>query len=189
MKLTNSVSYYGLMPILLHWIMAIIIIGMFFLGEYMVDLDYYDSWYHQAPWWHKSIGVCLFSLLLIRIGLKLSSATPAPLSSYKSWELVLAKITHVSFYLLLLAICMSGYLVATAKGVGVELFAWFEIPAIMALSENQTDLFGEIHEVTTHILVVLFLLHVAAALKHHFVDHDSTLTRMLGRPHNIKKEI
>lgn len=171
---------YGLLTIFLHWFMAIIIVGLFFLGEYMVDLDYYDQWYHQAPWWHKSIGISLFVLLIIRLVLKLSNENPEPLATNKKWEITLAKITHLLFYFLLLAICTSGYFVATAKGAGIDVFSWFEIPAMMELSEKQTDLSGNIHEVTTHILVILFLLHTIAAIKHHFINHDRTLTRMIG---------
>ncbi len=180
MKLTNTIKNYGLSAIILHWFMAIIIIGLFFLGEYMVDLDYYDQWYHQAPWWHKSIGLSLFTLLIIRLALKLGTIAPAPLITYKKWEIFLAKITHLLFYFLLLTICISGYFVATAKGAGIDVFSWFEVPSIMQLNEKNTDLFAYIHEITTKILVILFLLHTGAAIKHHFFNHDRTLTRMLG---------
>lgn len=181
MKLLNTTTSYGLLAVFLHWVMAIIIIALFFLGDYMVGLGYYDQLYHQAPWWHKSIGISLFLLLLTRIMVKLSSTSPKPLATYKSWEISLAKITHLSFYFLLLIICASGYLIATAKGVGIEVFSGFKIPAIMTLTESQTDLSGDIHRVSSTILIALLILHIAASIKHHFIDRDATLTRMLGK--------
>jgi cytochrome b561 len=122
--------------------MAVLVIGMFILGNYMVGLDYYDTWYHQAPWWHKSFGLLLFLILCIRIAVKITNIPLTPLASYKKWEIVIAKITHYLFYLLLFVSCMSGYFVSTAKSVGVEVFNWFEFPAMMTLTESQTDIFG-----------------------------------------------
>lgn len=181
MRLINSAEKYGVFSIVLHWVMAIIIVGMFFLGEYMVDLGYYDAWYHIAPWWHKSVGIVVFTLLLIRWGFRVVGARLAPLASYSKWEYRIACATHWLFYCLLFIICISGFFVATAKGAGVEVFSWFDIPAIIVLSEGQVDFWGEVHEVSTLALAVLFLIHASASIKHHFVDRDATLTRMLGR--------
>ncbi len=181
MKLLNSLSGYGLLTILLHWLMAVMIISLFFLGDYMVELNYYDTWYHTAPWWHKSVGLNLFLLLTFRIILKMSSISPTPLISYQIWEAKLAKLTHLSFYLLLLTICISGYFIGTAKGVGIEMFSGVYIPAIAKLSEIQVDLAGDIHRISANTLMLLLLLHVSAAIKHHFIDGDVTLMRMLGK--------
>lgn len=179
MAIRNTKTSYGIVTISLHWLMAILIIGLFFLGEYMVDLDYYDQWYHAAPWWHKSIGIFLFALLLVRLGWKLNNVIPEPVPNCKSWEDKIAKIVHIIFYILLFIICISGYFISTAKGVGIEIFGWFELPAIRELTENQADIAGEIHEISTHILVIVFLLHTIASLKHHFFNKDITLNRML----------
>ncbi|MDM8567477.1 cytochrome b [Candidatus Halobeggiatoa sp. HSG11] len=179
MNIKNTQASYGIITILLHWVMAIIIIGLFFLGEYMVDLDYYDQWYHAAPWWHKSIGILVFALLLIRVGWKLSNPTLVPVANSQLWEVKIAKLVHIIFYILLFIICISGYFISTAKNVGIEIFGLFELPAVMELSENKADIVGEIHEISTHILVIVFLLHGIAALKHHFINKDNTLIRML----------
>ena len=176
---------YGITVILLHWIMAVLVIGLFFLGKYMVDLDYYDAWYNSAPWWHKSVGIVVFLLLLIRLSWRLIDKLPPPLASYKRWEIKAAKITHLLFYLFLLITCFSGYFISTAKGSGIEVFGGFEIPAIFSLNETNAEISGEVHEVATHVLVILFLLHVSATLKHHFIDRDETLVRII----NPKKSI
>ncbi len=181
MNLFNRSDRFGLISIILHWILALMIVGMVLLGQYMVDLGYYDAWYHRAPWWHKGIGVTVFVLVLLRLVVKVASKRVMPLSSHRRWEVVISTILHYLLYFLLILTCCSGYFVATAKGVSIEVFSWFEFPAIMTLTEAQTDFFGDVHEVSTNGLIVLFLFHVAAVAKHSFVDKDATLTRMLGR--------
>ncbi len=187
MIMTNSKIGYGIIAIILHWVMAVIIIALFILGEYMVDLDYYDPWYHLAPWWHKSFGISIFVLLFIRWFWRLINTHPEPLPSYKKWEVKSSKIVHLLFYALLFITCLSGYFIATAKGVSIEVFTWFKLPAITVLSENQADIAANIHELVTHILVALFFLHIMAAFKHHFMNKDITLVRML-KPINSKEK-
>ena len=178
-NIKNTESNYGLISVLLHWIMAIVIIGLFFLGQYMADLDYYHQWYHQAPWWHKSVGVSLFGLLLIRLFWRFIEITPQPLESYTNLEINIAKFVHRLFYLLILITCISGYFISTAKGSGIEIYGWFEIPSIMSISEAQAENAAKVHEIATWLIVTFFILHVAAALKHHLIDKDNTLGRML----------
>jgi cytochrome b561 len=178
MAIKNTKNSYGVVTILLHWLMTILVMGLFILGQYMTDLDYYDSWYQLAPWWHKNIGLCVFALLVIRLIWRLINITPESISTYKVWEVKLSKIVHVLFYILLFITCFSGYFVSTAKGVGFEFFAGFEVPSLISLSENNADNFATMHELATHGLLLLFLLHVVAALKHHYINKDITLIRM-----------
>jgi len=178
-QIRNSRQGYGLVTVLLHWGMAALIIGLFFLGEYMVDLDYYDPWYNKAPDLHRSIGVLVAGLMLYRLGWRLSNVRPA--ETGKSWERRTAAWMHHIFYVLIAAIVVSGYLITTADGQGVPVFNWFEIPAAFDGFENQEDIAGEVHEWLAHLLIVLVVLHALAALKHHFIDRDSTLRRMFGK--------
>ncbi len=189
MKITNSKQGYGIVSILLHWLMAILIVGLFVLGVYMVDLDYYSKWYNAAPWWHKSVGMMVFALLVFRLIWAFSNHHPVPLESYKSWEIKAAKVTHYSFYILLLIISISGYLISTAKGAAIELFNWVDVPAIVSFSKQQADIAGEVHEVAAYVMAFLFLLHVCATFKHHFFDKDITLIRILKpvKPKEISK--
>ena len=179
MHIKNSKTNYGLISVLLHWIMAILIIGLFSLGHYMEDLEYYDRWYHIAPWWHKSFGITIMTLVLVRLTWKFTDTMPKPLASYKHWEIKAAKVVHGLFYILLLTICLSGYFIATAKGAAIEVFGWFHLPAITHLNETMADFAGKIHEASTLFLAILFIIHSSAALKHHFIDKDATLKRML----------
>lgn len=187
MQFRNTTQSYGIISILLHWIMAVLVIGLFVLGQYMTELDYYDSWYQLAPWWHKSMGFSVFILLLIRLFWRLFfwinvATLPEPLISHyigEKWAIRIIKIVHALFYVLLLIICISGYFISTAKGVAIDIFACFDLPSIILLNEEQAALAATIHETSTLILIILVAVHGIAALKHHFIDKDITLIRML----------
>ncbi len=181
--LNNTGSKFGLVAILLHWVMAILIIGLFILGHYMSGLDYYDPWYHDGPHLHKSMGIGVLILLLLRYFWKMIQDTPAPFANYTVWELKLSKIIHWLFYIFLMIACISGYLIATAKGAGAEFFTFFTIDAMVTLNETKAEFVEEVHEIVNWLLAVLFILHAGAALKHHFIDKDNTLVRML-KPFN-----
>ncbi|MFQ5329131.1 MAG: cytochrome b [Thermodesulfobacteriota bacterium] len=188
MALIPTKDRYGAVAIFLHWSMAIIIIAMFFLGEYMVELNYAHPWYHRAPHLHESFGLILFALLLIRTVWTATTTKPEPVPM-PVWEQRAASIVKRLFYLLLFGIAISGYLIPTADGKSIALFNWFEVPAIISGIEHQEDIAGEVHSVVTHIIMALVALHILAALKHHFIDRDSTLLRMLGiKPNNSRKE-
>ncbi len=180
MRLGNTTGAYGLVSQLLHWLMVPLVWGVFVLGLAMTSLDYYHPWYHSAPWWHKSIGLLTLLLLGIRVIWILIQRKPLPLTRHKPWEILAARITHALMYLLLLIICTSGYLIATLKGQGIDFFGWLEMPALIDSLEDPEDLTGSIHLWIAVTLVALSLLHAAAALKHHFVDKDATLKRMIG---------
>jgi cytochrome b561 len=177
----NSSTRYGLLSILLHWVMAVCVFGMFGLGFWMVDLDYYSSWYKTAPDLHKSIGLCLLALLLLRLLWRRVSPAPSPLASHGLWTRRASKAGHWLLYALMLLLMLSGYLISTADGRGISVFGLFEVPASLTSIPDQEDVAGLIHEWLAWALVVFAGLHGLAALKHHFIDHDATLKRMLGR--------
>ena len=178
----NSTRSFGLMSKLLHWSMAILLTGLFVLGLYMTGLDYYDPLYHSLPWWHKSFGLLTLLLLLLRYVWKLINTQPKPLQSHKKWEVTLAHVIQMLFYLLILLIGITGYLISTAKGKSIEFFNWFDVPALTSgLEEKSADWVGGIHEILAISLAILVVLHALAALKHHFIDKDETLKRMLNK--------
>ena len=179
MQLKNTANNYGVVSIFIHWIMAIIIIGLFILGQYMVDLDYYDSNYQTAPWLHKSFGLLIAFLLIFRIIWKIMNPKVMPLSHFKKNEIKLAKVMQYSMYILIILCCISGAMISTAEGAGISFFGLFEIPAIIANGKEQAELAEEFHEFVTLALIIVAAIHMLAALKHHFIDKDTTLKRML----------
>ncbi|MCY4045626.1 MAG: cytochrome b [Cellvibrionales bacterium] len=174
----NTDSRYGLIAILLHWIMACIIFGLFALGIYMVDLTYYDPWYKGALDLHKSIGMTLFLLFILRLTWKAINQSPKPLKGPK-WEQVVATATHHSLYLLLFFLMLSGYLISTADGRSIAVFTLIEIPALPIHFAQQEDIAGSIHEILAWTLIILASLHGLAALKHQFINKDNGLMRMI----------
>jgi cytochrome b561 len=181
MQWRNSPSNYGLVSVVMHWGMALLVFGMFGLGVWMVDLGYYSSWRQTAPDLHKSIGLLLFALLLLRLLWRFCSPAPVALSSYSRFTRLAASFVHSLLLLGLLALMIAGYLISTADGRGISVFAWFEVPAVFGAFNDQEDSAGAVHKYLAWALVITAGLHALAALKHHFIDRDRTLKRMLGR--------
>ena len=178
MRWCNSRTGYGPIQIVLHWLMAIMLIGLVPLGLWMTGLDYYHPWYRDAPDLHRAIGVLLAIVLLLRITWRLSHRAPAPLAR-QAWEKRAAATAHLLLYLLPAALVISGYLLSTADGRSVDVFGWFEVPALIHGHDGQEDIAGEIHFILAMILIGVVALHVMAALRHHFTIRDDTLRRML----------
>ena len=176
---TDETQAYTLTARLLHWCMAITVIGMFILGLWMVDLGYYDPWRKDAPEIHKSIGILLFVLMAFRLFWRWFKGVPAPLSSHSKLERVGAHAAHMALYGLMFAIMISGYLISTADDRPISVFGFFDVPALGSLFANQEDIAGDIHLVLAISVIGVAALHALAALKHHFVDKDQTLMRMI----------
>jgi len=176
----NSHTHYGWVAVAFHWLMAPAIIGMFALGWWMRRLSYYDPWYRQGPEIHQSVGIILFVLLVARLVWRWANTAPAAEPAPR-WQQQAAGAAHWLLYLLLIAISITGYLISTADGRSIEVFNWFSVPATIQGLENQEDIAGSIHEWLAWTLIGLVLLHGLAAFKHHFINRDATLRKMLGQ--------
>jgi cytochrome b561 len=177
----NSPTHYGLVNVLLHWLIALVVFGLFALGFWMVDLSYYSEWYRTAPYWHKSLGMLLALALIFRICWRVVSPPPKALATHKSWEKRLSAAMQFCLYIAIAAMVLSGYLISTEDGRAISVFDWFDVPSLGALFANQADIAGLVHEYAAYMLMLLAGLHGLAALKHHFVDKDHTLKRMFGK--------
>jgi cytochrome b561 len=179
LKWRNTLESFGIVSILIHWISAVLTLGLFFLGYWMVGLDYYSQWYHKAPNLHQSFGLILIFITLFRVFWVVSNPKPKPLSS-KNWQKQLASTVQATMYLSMMTLFGSGYIIATADGSSVYLFDLLSIPAIVTGDAKLVDNLGLIHEYTAYFLMLLILLHVIGAVKHHFIDRNTTLKRMLS---------
>ena len=182
----NSPASYGLIAIILHWLMALTIFGLFGLGLYMVELTYYDSWYKGSLDLHKSIGLTLAAVFLFRILWRTFSIQPKPLGTNKAMNQI-AHTAHIIMYVILAVIVVAGYLISTADGRAIEVFTLFNVPAINFTFDGQADIAGEVHYYAACTLIGFAVLHALGALKHHFIDKDKTLIRMI-KPINAKNK-
>lgn len=181
MQWRNSSSHYGLVSIVMHWLATVVIFALFGLGYWMVGLDYYSGWYQTAPDVHKSIGLLLFVMMLARLSWRWFSPPPASLANHGRMTRLASKLGHGFLYLGLFVLMISGYLISTADGRGIPVFGLFEVPASLTSIPDQADIAGLVHEYLAWALVIFAGIHALAALKHHFIDRDRTLTRMFGR--------
>ncbi|MBC3808226.1 cytochrome b [Undibacterium seohonense] len=172
----------------LHWLVAIMIIAAFIMGSYMTDLRISPTKLKLYSW-HKWIGITVLALVAIRLLVRLTNPAPAYPEHMKSWEKQIAQVTHIALYFLMFAVPISGYLYTYAAGFPVVYLGLFELPALIAPNPELKDSFKELHEYLTKGMLILVLLHVAAALKHHFIDKDDVLKRMLpARLHDENKQ-
>ena len=176
----NSAARYSRGAIVLHWLIALLIMLNFAAAWVAEDMPKEDAAVIMGN--HKAIGITILVLTLVRIGWKLTHKAPPLVETLKAWEAALAKVTHGLMYLLMLAIPLAGWGLSSSWGKGkpVSMFGLFDVPALPVGSDKPTvGMFHELHEITATLMLVLFVLHVGAALKHHLVDKDSTMRRMV----------
>jgi cytochrome b561 len=191
-------SRYTKTAIILHWLIAIFIALMFVLGWYMAELPKeapkqmaYDLFDLGVYTWqvaeeisprtfyfnlHKSLGLTVLALIVLRILWRITHTPPAALSSYKAIEKKVATATHHSLYLLMLVVPVTGLTMAINSKYGVK---WFGIDVIAGLDNKPVrDFFECTHEFVGIVLLVLIGIHLLGALKHKFIDKDNTMSRM-----------
>jgi len=117
----------------------------------------------------------------LRIVWRLMNPRPEPMPGHRRWEIIAAHLAHGLLYVLLFVAMVSGYLISTADGSSVSVFGWFYVPSITGRIKGMEDTAGVVHYWVTWSVVVLAGIHALGALKHHVIDRDNTLRRMLGR--------
>ena len=194
-----SAVRYTKTAIILHWLIALGIFIMFGIGWFMADLpkkvpdqasfDLFDlgifSWQVAQPVsprsfyfnLHKSIGVTILALIFIRILWRFTHKPPTLLASYKKFERKLASGAHHLLYMLMLAVPLSGIVMALNSKYGIK---WFGVP-FMAGTDNKPvrEFWLSAHQTIGLILLLVVIIHILAALKHKFIDKDETLSRMM----------
>jgi len=162
----------------LHWLMAVLILGLLALGIYMSDLPLSPQKLELYSW-HKWFGVTVFLLLWLRLAWRVTHRPPALPETLSAPMRLAAHAGHAALYLLMLAIPLSGWLMSSAKGFQTVWFGVLPIPDLLPKNKELGDLLLELHQGLNLLLIALLLAHIAAALKHHFFDKDDVLVRML----------
>lgn len=196
--MSNSTQKYSKPAIIMHGLTGLFIIIMFAIGWYMADLpkdaaktaslDLFDLGIYTKQFaeaitprtfyfnLHKSLGVTLLVLILLRVYIRFSKGYPAFPSTLKAWEVRVADIVHKALYVLMVAMPLSGVMMAINSKYGIN---WFGLHLISgADNAGMREIFKEVHETIGAILITLIVVHVAAAIKHKVVDKDEVMARM-----------
>lgn len=178
MPLRNTAEAYGSLAKFLHWTIVILIVVQWYLAETAHELPEGSAEASSLIGWHVSLGLTVLLLALVRIGWKVYNGRhPAPLGDVV-WQRKAAAAGHGILYLLILLQPFSGWLMSSAGGHTPHLFG-IGFPSLMAENHDLHETLEEVHEVLFNVLVVVAVVHVAAALYHHFLLKDDTLRRML----------
>lgn len=133
--------------------------------------------------WHKSFGIVVLILSVVRLVWRLAHKAPALPTGMKAWEVFFAKVTHIGFYALMIGVPLLGWAMISASRLPIEneLFYLIPLPDLpgVSASESVEDRLKALHKIGAKLILLLFVLHVAGALKHHFVEKDGTLARMM----------
>ena len=175
--LMNTRDQYGLIARLLHWFIAALAIGMI-VGGSLLSILPSGGFKAVAIVGHKSIGVVIFLLMIGRISWRLTNPKPRDLGNIPVLNYI-AHLVHIFLYVLLLLQPLVGILMSQTYGYPVYVLGVFKLPSLVWQSPSMGNFLREVHGVTAVLLAAFIVIHVAAALKHHFVDRDRTLMRML----------
>jgi len=161
----------------LHWLIAVLAFSQLAMGKFFeVEADEEGSLFM----WHTTFGLLVLVLMVARLAWRLGHTPPALPSGTPAWQRTVARGIHHSFYALLIVLPLSGWLLTSAEGDAVSFFNWFSVPALpVPGGEASEDFIEETHEILGNVLLALAGLHVLAGFKHHFVDRDNVLRRML----------
>jgi cytochrome b561 len=182
-----GVQKYSGVAVLLHWVIAVLIIVNVILSH-VTELIPEESIRFVIDT-HKSIGITVLGLVLMRILWRMTHRPPPPAESLQSWEKTLSKGAHAFLYLLMVAMPVTGWMHDSAWKAAPEIplnwFGLFEVPRIAAImsieperKEQVHGILGSWHENMGYVLIALVLLHIAGALKHQFLDGEAELQRM-----------
>lgn len=178
----NSTEAYGGLSKLLHWVMALVIIGLLASGIWMEGLADKDPIRFTVYGLHKSFGVLALSLGVIRVAWILWSRPPALPGVLQRWEVLASKGAAGALYVLMLAVPFSGWAMSNLKGYPVKFFDLFTLPALAGKDEVLAEIPHTAHWVLGYLMIAVLVAHVAGAIKHRYMDKDpeaDVLARML----------
>ncbi len=176
-----AIPRYGGVAIVLHWLVAAAILATFPLGLYMADLPLSPRKLTLVSY-HKWIGVTVFGLMGLRLAWRLTHRPPPLLPETPAWQRHAARFVHWTLYALLLAIPLSGWLYSSAVGVPTVYLGLWQLPDLVGKDKALAEALKLTHKSLNFVMLGLVVVHVAAAIKHHFVDRDGLLARMRPWP-------
>jgi cytochrome b561 len=164
----------------LHWLITVLLLGLLGLGFYMQGLPLSPEKLKLYSW-HKWAGVTVFLMVIVRLAWRVTHQPPPLPSAKPRVQQWVAHAGHIALYMQMLSIPLSGWLMSSAKGFQTVWFGVLPLPDLVGKDQVLGALLLTVHQVLNLALVAVVIGHVGAALKHHFVDKDDVLTRMLPR--------
>lgn len=174
MLMRNSVDRYGLISILLHWIMAILILVLLVLGFLMTHIPMRSSLYA----WHIELGLLALFLMAIRLPWRLYNMSPSA-TLIPRWEQIMTKGMIFCCYILMLALPITGWLLASASSLSLSFFDLFELPEIINPGNENRTVFISLHQWLSYFLIVVLVTHLIVTLTHHFIKKDGLMRKMV----------
>jgi cytochrome b561 len=178
MQWRNDEHRYGVIAQLFHWAIVVLVILQFVLANRADALPLGLAKLAVLAQ-HKSVGITILMLAVLRLLWRLTGPVPSVPQSTPAWQRWSARISHVALYGILLLMPLSGWLMSSARNFPVSWFGFFTLPDLVEPDRSLYDQLHQVHEALATALFVLAVLHAAAALKHHFIDRDNVLRRML----------
>ena len=178
MPIKNLADRWGGVSITLHWLTALMILGLVVVGFAMQELANSPTKI-QVYGLHKSIGLTVLALTVLRLLWRLFAGVPQPAPGTPRWQLWASNATHGALYVILLAMPLSGWLYNSASGFPLKWFGLFALPRLSGYDADVKAFALGAHSTLFLALAAIVALHAAAALKHHYFDRDRTLVRML----------
>lgn len=178
MQAKNTPEHYGWIMMSLHWLIAILIIGLIILGLYMVPLAI-GRFKLKLYGWHKEWGLLVLGLVALRLIWRWLNTNPSLPIHMWLIEKIVARLMHYLFYVLMFLVPISGWLMSSAAGLPVSFFGLFILPDFVYPNEQSRLFFQQAHEILAYVLLACIVLHTLAALKHHFINKDDVLRKML----------
>lgn len=164
---------------LLHWLTALLIVSAFALGWIMTDIPGFSPTKLKYFSWHKWLGVTVLAIACLRLLWRKANRPPPHPIGMPAWQIHAAEAMHVLLYILIFGVPISGYLYTLSAGIPVVYLGLFQLPVFMGPNPELKPVLKTIHYILNMTMAAAVGAHVLAALKHHFIDRDGVLKRML----------
>ena len=179
MQFKDTTNTFRFSSILLHWVTALLIIGLFIMGQVMEGMPRgFEK--RELMDLHKSLGMLLLMLVFVRLAWRIFQGFPQAANPSATFLNMVSRLWHWALLIIIIAIPVSGFIASDTGFSDVRFFDLFAFPDVFESDFEMHEQFEDIHGVLTKVIIPLVLIHVLAAFKHHFWDKDATLKRMLG---------
>ena len=182
----GNADSFGSLAKLFHWVMAVLIIGVLLVGLSLEEFENTPD-FRTIITYHKEFGILVIALAVLRLGWKVLDISPSLPDTMSDKAKKAAKLGHCALYFLMFALPISGLMASSAAGYPVSMFGWFDLPMLLEQNKELSHDIKEFHELMANALIGLLVLHIGAALVHHFYYKDDILKKML--PKCFKKAI